>query len=112
MKISLSLRFLMLLCALWLTACVYKIDIAQGNLVTQEQVDQLKIGMTQEQVQFLMGTPMLEDPFHQSRWDYMYSLTRGHDEPIKEHVIVYFDQDGLVEEVERPETLLPNPSTH
>jgi outer membrane protein assembly factor BamE len=55
----------------------YSIDIRQGNYVTQEMAAQLTPGMTEEQVRFVMGTPLLVDPFHANRWDYVYSYAPG-----------------------------------
>ena len=55
----------------------YKIDIQQGNVITQEMVDQLRPGMTRAQVQYVMGTPLLEDTFNKDRWDYVYSMQPG-----------------------------------
>lgn len=53
---------------------VYKISIPQGNIITQEMVDQLRPGMTKRQVIFVMGTPLIRDPYHQDRWDYVYNF--------------------------------------
>jgi outer membrane protein assembly factor BamE len=50
----------------------YRIEIQQGNFVSQEMVSQLKSGMTKEQVRFILGTPMVTDIFHSDRWDYVY----------------------------------------
>ena len=55
----------------------YRPDTHQGNLVTKEMVDQLHLGMTQLQVQFLLGVPLLRDMFHQNRWDYLYYMNNG-----------------------------------
>lgn len=55
----------------------YRPDVQQGNVVTQEMVDQLREGMTRDQVRFLLGSPMLASVFHQDRWDYVYYLKRG-----------------------------------
>ena len=55
----------------------YKIDVQQGNVLTQEMVSQLKPGLTKDQVRFLLGTPVLMDMFHANRWDYVYRLTKG-----------------------------------
>lgn len=55
----------------------YRPDVQQGNIVTKDMVDQLRPGMTRDQVRFLLGTPMLADIFHQDRWDYPYALLRG-----------------------------------
>lgn len=70
------------LCAtLPLGACftipVHKLDIQQGNVVTQEMVDKLKPGMTRAQVRFVLGTPLITDAFHRDRWDYFYSFKVG-----------------------------------
>ncbi len=54
----------------------YRPDVQQGNIVTKDMVDQLRPGMTRDQVRFLLGTPMLTDIFHQNRWDYPYYLRR------------------------------------
>lgn len=63
----------LLLVAATLPACVYKIDIEQGNFVTQDQVDRLKVGMTKAEVKQALGTPLLTDVFHANRWDYYFS---------------------------------------
>ena len=55
---------------------VYKLDINQGNYVTVDQVDKLKVGQTRPQVRLVLGTPLLTDPFHANRWDYPYEFTR------------------------------------
>lgn len=55
----------------------YKIDVQQGNVLTQEMVSQLKPGLTKDQVRFILGTPVLTDVFHSSRWDYVYRLQKG-----------------------------------
>ena len=55
----------------------YRPDVQQGNVVTREMVEQLREGMSREQVRFLLGTPMLSSPFHAERWDYVYFLKRG-----------------------------------
>ena len=59
----------------WRSFGVYKLDINQGNYLTQDMVDKLKVGMTADQVQAALGTPMLADPFHAERWDYIYRFT-------------------------------------
>ena len=53
---------------------VYKLSIQQGNVITQEMVDRLKPGMTRNQVEFVMGKPVLADPFEQDQWVYVYTL--------------------------------------
>ena len=75
---------------------VYRIDIQQGNIIDREMVDQLEIGMERSKVRFILGTPLLADPFNQDRWDYVYSLRRGSGEEVRQRVTVYFADDRLV----------------
>ena len=75
---------------------VYKIGIPQGNIITQEMVDQLRPGMTKRQVNFVMGTPLVRDPYHQDRWDYVYSYQPGGGERGQERLSVFFIDDQLV----------------
>ncbi|GMQ96672.1 MAG: hypothetical protein BMS9Abin15_0347 [Gammaproteobacteria bacterium] len=74
---------------------VYKVDVQQGNDVTQEQVNNLRPGMSRNQVRFALGTPLILDPFHQERWDYIYTLTPGGGEMIERRVSLYFKEDRL-----------------
>lgn len=69
----------------------YTLPIEQGNAITDEQVSQLKVGMSTEQVRFLLGTPMLENVFRTHRWDYVYYSTEKHKKKIKRHLVVYFE---------------------
>ena len=75
---------------------VYKISIPQGNVITQEMIDQLRPGMTKRQVIFVMGTPLVRDPFHQDRWDYVYNFQPGGGVRGQEKVSVFFVDDQLV----------------
>ena len=77
-------------------ACAYRMDIQQGNHLDAETVDQVHEGMTRKQVRFLLGTPMIEDPFHAERWDYVYFLKPGRGRETQEHhFVVYFDGDTV-----------------
>lgn len=83
--------------SLLITGCsVYKIDVQQGNTLEAEKLAKLKTGMNKQQVQFLLGSPMLQDPFHTSRWDYVYTFTPGGKEMMKHHLTLHFDNDTLV----------------
>lgn len=75
---------------------VYRPTIQQGNVVTQEQVNELKPGMSKRQVRFLLGSPMLTDVFHADRWDYAFTRGEGSRPSEMQRVTVYFDQDRLV----------------
>ncbi len=99
------LRTLLVLLALGsLSACgfvgfpgVYKIDVEQGNIVTQEMADQLKPGMSRRQVRFILGTPLVEDTFNQDRWDYPYVKRNGNTILSESRLTVIFDGDTLLE---------------
>ena len=81
-----------------LSACVYQAPIAQGNLLKQDDVDQVELGMTRSQVRFLLGTPMIDDPFHSDQWDYVYYLKTGRRNAIfKRWVTIRFDGDRVKE---------------
>ena len=89
------------------SGCVYRQTISQGNLIEQEDLDQVELGMTQIQVRFLLGTPMLDDPFHEDRWDYVYFLKIGRrDATFKRWVTVIFE-DGTVAEIRKDQELNP-----
>ncbi|UXY16901.1 outer membrane protein assembly factor BamE [Chitiniphilus purpureus] len=74
----------------------YKLDIPQGNEVTADKVAGLKAGMTRNQVRFLLGTPLLADPFHATRWDYVYSDAKGGQLQRRHALAVFFEDDRLV----------------
>jgi outer membrane protein assembly factor BamE len=73
----------------------YRIDIQQGNFISQEMVAQLKIGMTPDQVRFVLGTPLLTDIFHANRWDYVFRLQKGTGQVISSRIAVHFQDNRL-----------------
>ena len=88
---------LLVVCTL-LSGCVYQAPIAQGNLLNQDDVDQVEVGMTRSQVRFLLGTPMIDDPFHADQWDYVYYLKIGRGKTQqKRWISVRFDDDHVTE---------------
>lgn len=74
---------------------VYKMTVQQGNIISEEMVDQLSPGMTKSQVRYLLGTPMLTDFFHTDRWDYTYTVRRGHQEMEVKTLTLHFQDDTL-----------------
>ena len=74
---------------------VYRIDIPQGNIVSQEKVDQLRPGLNKRQVTFLLGTPLVRDTFDQDQWVYLYSYQPGGGERVQEQITIFFE-DGLL----------------
>jgi outer membrane protein assembly factor BamE len=84
--------------ALAMAGCIhpYKLEIHQGNVVTKEMVDKLKPGMTKNQVRFVLGTPLITDPFHAERWDYIYVYKKNAAAPAQTHQLtLIFDRDTL-----------------
>ena len=78
------------------SACVYRINIQQGNYLDQAAVDQVKAGMTRSQVRYLLGTPLASDPFTKERWDYIYYLKKGRSNHVdSRRVTVYFDGEKV-----------------
>src|SRR6187431_3299783 len=91
-----------------LAACVYRIDVQQGNLLEDKDIGQVEVGMTRSQVQFLLGTPMVSDSFHHDRWDYAYYYRRGRSpDADRRWVVVYFENDR-VQRIERDLELQPD----
>ncbi|HKS58414.1 MAG TPA: outer membrane protein assembly factor BamE [Steroidobacteraceae bacterium] len=92
-----------------LAGCVHRIDIQQGNFLDTEDIDRIAVGMTRVQVRSLLGTPMVADPFQNTRWDYVYYLKKGRwQKPEQRHFIVFFDSTDKVAKIDRP-TAPPKP---
>ena len=97
-----------ILVALLLDGCVYRAAISQGNLLKDEDLDQVEIGMTQSQVRFLLGTPMIDDPFHRNRWDYVYYLKLGRKPATFKRWVTIEFEDGVVSEIRKDQELAPD----
>lgn len=104
MKIkTISLRVVLSLTVLLgfasLSACVfpgvYKLNVQQGNIVTQDMLDKLKPGMTERQVIYVMGNPVLRNPYAQQRWDYLYTLEERDKVTKSYRISVFFNEQGL-----------------
>lgn len=79
---------------------IYRIEIQQGNYVTQEMVAQLKNGMTREQVRYVLGTPLVTDIFHADRWDYVFYRERSGGDFEQRRLAVFFDKEGRLVRLE------------
>ncbi|MBT8098657.1 MAG: outer membrane protein assembly factor BamE, partial [Gammaproteobacteria bacterium] len=90
------------------SGCVYRSAIAQGNLVEQKDIDQIEVGMTRNQIRFLLGTPMIDDPFHKDRWDYIYYLKVGREDATFKRWLSIFFEDDTVSEVRKDQELSPD----
>ncbi|MFZ7229301.1 outer membrane protein assembly factor BamE [Avibacterium avium] len=88
--------------ALSVTACatvskvVYRIDVPQGNYLEAATVDQVKVGMNKQQVQYLLGTPVLVDPFSNDTWYYVFLIQKAYQTPDQHTFVVNFDNRGIV----------------
>ena len=105
----LSLLVFPLACALGLAGCEslqssenflglitpYKVEVVQGNVVTKEQVDTIKPGLSRAQVRDILGSPLLTDLFHADRWDYVFTIRRQGTEPQSRRIVVLFDGDKM-----------------
>lgn len=91
-----KLTIFVLLIALNTSACsiLYVPDIQQGNVITDEMLSKLKPGMDTKQVKFILGTPLIKDPFHKNRWDYFYSYKNNDDGTFKKSYITVLFEDG------------------
>ena len=79
-----------------LPACIYRIDIPQGNRISDEKIAQLEVGMSKRQVVFLLGEPAIRDIYHPDTWHYVYFLKSGEDGSIQKSVMILrFDGELL-----------------
>jgi outer membrane protein assembly factor BamE len=94
------LPYLALLACLAIAACSiglpYRIPIQQGNVITVEMLQELKLGMDKRKVTFILGTPLVKDVFHLDRWDYFYSYKPGSGDTVQQRASLYFKDDRLV----------------
>ena len=92
-------RLLVLVIPFLLSACLlapHKVDVQQGNFVDQEMMSKLELDMTRSQVLFVLGTPLVIDPFHPDRWDYVYLTGKAGDVDRRRGVTVVFSGDRLI----------------
>ena len=91
------------ICSLVLFGCeskfltVYRIDVQQGNSLEAEAVNRIQLGMSKEQVQYVLGTPIIVDSFHPDRWDYIYLFTPGRGEQQRRQLTLFFDRDEVID---------------
>ncbi len=90
----------LVLALLTASGCVhpYKLEVRQGNIITPEMTEKLKPGLTRSQVRFLLGTPLITDPFHPERWDYVYLYKKHAGAPAEtRHLTVIFNGDTVAQ---------------
>lgn len=91
---------ILLFSIVFLSACAHKIDIQQGNVVTKEMMEQLKVGMNERQVMSVMGSPLVVDPFRGNRWDYIYSMKLGNKNVSQYSYVKLMFQDRILTDIE------------
>jgi outer membrane protein assembly factor BamE len=105
------LRALAAIAALFLVSCgstrlhmptltPYRMEIQQGNFISQETVSQLKLGMSKDQVRFVLGTPLITDSFHADRWDYVYRRQKVNSSELEQRKLAVFFDDGKLKRIE------------
>ena len=91
-----------------LCACVYRVDVQQGNKLEGKDIETVQVGMTRNQIRFILGTPVVTDPFQKDRWDYIYYFRQGRARKGEGRwLIIYFDGD-TVREVQRDIPVTPS----
>ena len=75
----------------------YKVPVLQGNLFEEKDIDKLSEGLTMDQVQFILGTALIKDPFHSQRWDYYYSVKVGTEILSERKISILFNENNLVD---------------
>ena len=75
----------------------YKVPVLQGNIFEEEDLEKLEEGLTKEQVQYIFGTALIQDPFRDSRWDYFNSVTIGENVVTESKLTIFFNENGTVE---------------
>ncbi|MDB2488823.1 outer membrane protein assembly factor BamE [Gammaproteobacteria bacterium] len=98
---QLASTFFILLISISISSCSslspYKVPILQGNIFEDEDLEKLSEGLTKEQIQFIFGTALIQDPFRKSRWDYFNSVTVGGEVIAENKLTIFFNEDDLVE---------------
>jgi len=74
----------------------YKVPVTQGNIFEEEDIEKLQVGQSMDQVQFILGSPMIKDPFHSNRWDYLNLITVGDEKIVEKKLVVILDDKNLL----------------
>jgi outer membrane protein assembly factor BamE len=98
----LALLFIFLLsgCSWIKFPSIHKVSVQQGNIISQEMVDKLQVGMTKPQVQFILGTPLIVDTFNPARWDYYYTKVDSNDKKYEQQLNLTFDPNNTLLNIE------------
>ena len=96
-------KLLIIIISLLIYSCsntdLYRVTITQGTVFAQEDLDKLEIGMTKDQVAFVMGQPSFENFFEKNVWNYIYKISTGDEVDLEKKVKLIFDEKNLLSEV-------------
>ncbi len=106
------LPILAALLALATGGCVYRVNNPQGNYLEAKMLDQLQVGMTRSQVRYVLGTPMIADPFHPDQWNYLYYFKDGRSGKVDTRLVVVYFAEEKVARIERPPGEFKTPPVH
>ena len=95
LKVSTAFLLIFLISA-WSSFSFYKVPVTQGNIFEEEDIEKLQVGQSMDQVQFILGSPMIKDPFHSNRWDYLNLVTVGDEKIVEKKLVVIFDDKNLL----------------
>ena len=101
-------KIIIALISLTMSACVFQPSVQQGNFIEQDKVEQFEIGMTKNQIRFLIGTPMIDDPFNENRWDYVYFLKIGRNQAAAKIWVSIIFEENKVSLIIKDQNLSPN----
>jgi outer membrane protein assembly factor BamE (lipoprotein component of BamABCDE complex) len=99
---SIKLTLVLVLTCLTLISCVriYKMDVQQGNDLTDKQISEVIVGMSRDQIRTLLGTPLIDDPFHGDRWDYFYAYKASKSSKTNRRQFSLFFKDDILQTIE------------
>ena len=98
--LSLAVAISVAACSWVPSISAHRMEIQQGNFVSQEMVAQLKPGMSKDQVRFILGTPLIADVFHADRWDYVFTRMRSNSRELERRRIAVYFEDGKLKRVD------------
>lgn len=100
MPLRLILSFALTVAILSGCVRVYKLDIQQGNDISVDQLSRVEMGMSQQEVKQILGTPMLEDPFRSNRWDYLYTMKAGAEKQVERRRVSLYFSDAQLDRID------------
>jgi outer membrane protein assembly factor BamE len=107
--LAIALTLILTSCGSWLPDA-HRIDVTQGNTIERNTLETIHLGMKRSEITPILGNPLINDPFHAQRWDYIYRFTPGRGEPIQSRLTLFFKGDELIR-IDDSEYVEPVPET-